>query len=170
MRQAWPMAVCCLLLSACGEAKIAGDDVEDFVRSKLGSSGASASVVCPDERPAKQGDRFECTIDLKDGSQEIVTVEQTDDDGHVRLIADRQTRLGRDTVKLKRENLEFFLSKQLPDVKAGSVKCPDDEPIEFGRVTRCTALSGKDGKTYVVSLLQFDKLGNVRITGVEPRE
>jgi Domain of unknown function (DUF4333) len=164
------LAACCLLLASCGEAKISGDDVERFIRTKLRNPEAVTAVVCPSERPAKKGDRFECTIDLKDGSQEKATIEQTDDDGHVALVANLQSRLATGTVTLKRANLEALIATQLPDVKADTAKCPDDEPIKFGRVTRCTVLSAKDGETYVVSILQFDKLGNVRITGVQPRK
>jgi uncharacterized protein DUF4333 len=163
------LAACCLLLAACGEATIRGDDVERFIRSK-GNPDLVTSVSCPSERPAKKGDRFDCTIDLKDGSQEVATIQQTDDDGHVALIANRQSRLAPGNVKLKRENLENFISTQLPDVKPGSAKCPEDEPVEQGHVTSCTVVSTKDAKTYVVSLEQPDKLGNVRIASVEPRK
>lgn len=164
------VSACCLLLSGCGEATISGEDLERFVRGKLRNPDLVSAVDCPGERPAKKGDRFECTIDLKDGSQEIATIEQTDDEGHVALVANRQSRLATGTVTLKRGNLETFISSELPDVKAGTAKCPDDEPVELGHVTRCTVLSAKDGKTYVVSLVQPDKLGNVRIASVEPRK
>ena len=159
----------CFLLLGCGEAKLSGDDVEDFVRTKLRNPDIVTAVACP-ERPAKKGDRFECTIDLKDGSQEVATIQQTDDDGHVALIANRQSRLAPGNVALKPANLETFISTELPDVKAGTAKCPEDEPIKQGHVTSCTVLSTKDGKTYVVSLVQPDNLGNVRIAGVEPRK
>jgi hypothetical protein len=165
----WLLLLVCVALAGCGESKIKGDDVESFIRSKFKNPGVVKSVSCPAERPAKKGDTFECTIEVKDGSQEIATIEQTDGDGHVRFAADRQSRLPTGTVTLKRENLEHFVSDQLPDVEAGTTKCPADEPVKAGHVTRCTVRSAKDGKVYVVSLLQFDKLGNVRISDVKPR-
>jgi hypothetical protein len=156
-------------LAACGESKIKGDDVEKFVRSKVKDPSVVTSITCPDDRPAKKGDSFKCTIELRDGSQEVATIEQADNDGHVRLVSDLQSRLAKGTVTLRRENLERLVSTQLPDVQPGTAKCPAKEPIKLGHVTKCTVRSSKDRKTYVVSILQFDQLGNVRIAGVEPR-
>lgn len=170
MRSVIAVSALCFLLLGCGEATISGDDVERFVRSKLRNPDLVTAVSCPGERPAKKGDRFDCTIDLKDGSQELATIQQTDDDGHVALIANRQSKLAPGNVTLKPQNLENFISTQLPDVKPGTAKCPEDEPVKLGHVTRCTVVSTKDAKTYVVSLVQPDKLGNVRIAEVKPRK
>jgi hypothetical protein len=42
------------------------------------------SVSCPEDRPIKKGDRFECKVTATDGSTGTVDVVQTNDKGDVR--------------------------------------------------------------------------------------
>jgi uncharacterized protein DUF4333 len=42
------------------------------------------SIDCPEDRKAKQGDAFTCTVTASDGTTGTVKVTQTDDNGNVR--------------------------------------------------------------------------------------
>jgi hypothetical protein len=46
-------------------------------------AGVQAVVTCPDDRPLKTGDTFQCSAVAADGSTLQITVVQTDDQGHV---------------------------------------------------------------------------------------
>ena len=46
------------------------------------------SVTCPDDRPAKAGDKFDCEAVTSDGDKLAVKVEQTDDQGNVNWKVD----------------------------------------------------------------------------------
>jgi hypothetical protein len=60
------------------------DKVEAGIRNGLNEQlGVDAEVHCPDERDARKGDTFECTI-TADGEERTVRVEQTSDEGNVR--------------------------------------------------------------------------------------
>jgi hypothetical protein len=45
--------------------------------------GVSATVSCPDDRPIKQGDVFQCQATTSDGQNVVFEVTQTDNTGHV---------------------------------------------------------------------------------------
>ena len=45
--------------------------------------GLTATVTCPDDRPIKQGDVFQCQAATSDGQQVTFEVTQTDSAGHV---------------------------------------------------------------------------------------
>jgi hypothetical protein len=46
-------------------------------------AGVQAVVTCPNDRPLKTGDTFQCTAVAADGSTLQITVVQTDDQGNV---------------------------------------------------------------------------------------
>jgi hypothetical protein len=94
------------------------DKLEGLIKSigtenKLGI----ASVSCPADRPAKQGDEFECTGELDDKSKFVAKMTQTDDQGTVKALL-----VGR-VVNLKAfgEDLE---KKYFQEPK-GDVKCSE---------------------------------------------
>jgi major membrane immunogen (membrane-anchored lipoprotein) len=72
-----------LLLNGCSKV-LDMDKVESGIRNGLNEQlDVDAEVECPDERDAKKGDTFECSVTV-DGEKRTVRVEQTNNDGNVR--------------------------------------------------------------------------------------
>ena len=71
-----------LLLGACSKV-LDMDKVESSIKQGLNEQlGVDADVDCPDERDAKKGDTFQCSVS-SDGDTATVRVEQKDDEGTV---------------------------------------------------------------------------------------
>jgi Domain of unknown function (DUF4333) len=65
------------------------------IREASANERVIESITCPEHVEVDERDRFDCRIAITDGSEEAMTVEQLDDDGSVRVIGTRQTRLPR---------------------------------------------------------------------------
>jgi hypothetical protein len=61
--------------------------VQDFVKQTIQTQvGASVkSVSCPDHREMKQGDSFDCAVELDGGGKTSVTITQSDAAGNISL-------------------------------------------------------------------------------------
>jgi hypothetical protein len=73
------------LLAACNTTLLLNDDnLEIEIASWISDQGGGiATVTCPDDRPLRQGDTFQCEAALEDGSTVTLQVTQTDDTGNV---------------------------------------------------------------------------------------
>jgi hypothetical protein len=153
-------------LAACGETVVDTNKVENLIRDGAANRQLIRSVDCPDEVDAKKGDTFDCTLEITDGSREKVTIRQLDDDGTVRVAGNRQTRLGRNrrNVRIKAENAERLIqgNSQKP---LDSIRCPSGVRLKRGASFDCKVL-GADGSRGVVTIVQTDELGNLRIAKV----
>lgn len=75
-----------LLVSGCGETTIDASKVEDEVRELAEKEDVEVeSVECPEDRKAEDGDEFDCDLETEDGVKFEAEVEQTSDDGDVRI-------------------------------------------------------------------------------------
>ena len=153
-------------LQGCGEKVVDTDKVEALVRDGSANKQLIRSVECPDDVKAEKGATFDCTLRIRDGSEEKVTIRQIDDDGTVRVAGNRQVRLGRDPrkVRIKAENAERLIqgNSQKP---LDSIRCPDGVRLRRGASFDCTVV-GADGSRGVVTIVQTDDVGNLRIAKV----
>jgi uncharacterized protein DUF4333 len=81
-------AIACLgalMLAGCGK-KLDTDKIERGVEQGLMDRTGTkiASVTCPDDVEAKEGDTFRCTAKASSGESLQIEVVQEDDEGHVR--------------------------------------------------------------------------------------
>jgi hypothetical protein len=161
-----PIALAIPALAACGKTVIDGGKTEDLVRGAV--TVPVARVTCPDGQPVRQGETFECQLELKDGSREAVIIEELDDTGKVRIIGSRQTRLSNDhaNVRIKAANVEALIRASIPgsDRYRAQVVCPEDQPVRKG-VTFTCRVRLPDATRAVVTIEEIDDLGNVRIAG-----
>ena len=165
---AWLAAVAVLVVG-CGETTIDPAKVEELIRRSSVEPTAIASVECPEGRKAKKNDTFECTIRTKDGSEEVVTVRQLDEDGTVRTLGSRQTKLGPEArnLTLRAENAAALVKSSARDPAAvREAKCPSGVKLRKGDTFKCR-LYGKDGSESVVTLIQVDALGNIRVASAK---
>ena len=171
VRRALPILLLAVLAAGCGGKKIDADKVEDLIREGSANGQVIESITCPEHVEIDEGDRFDCRIAITDGSEEAVTVEQLDDDGSVRVIGTKQTRLPRGGrgVTIKAVNAERLIERASPLGKPlRRVRCPDGVRIERGATFECSVVAA-DGERAGVTIAQQDHLGNVRIAGVRRR-
>ena len=158
-------------VAGCGGKKIDPDKVEDLIREGAANERVIESVSCPESVDVEKGDRFDCRIEISDGSQEAVTIEQLDEGGSVRIAGTRQTRLHRGgrEVTIKAVNAERLIGRASPLGKPlRRVRCPDGVRIKRGATFDC-ALVAADGERAAVTIIQHDDLGNIRIARVRRR-
>jgi hypothetical protein len=153
-------------LAACGETVVDTKKVEALIRDGAANEQLIQSVDCPEEVDAKKGDTFDCTLEITDGSREKVTIRQLDDDGTVRVAGNRQIRLGRNrrNVRIKAENAERLIQGN-SDKPLDSIRCPNGIRLKRGHSFHCR-VTGADGSRGVVTIVQTDELGNLRIAKV----
>jgi hypothetical protein len=153
-------------LVACGEKVVDTGKVEDLIRDGAANKRLIRSVECPDEVKAEKGATFECTLRIRDGSEEKVTIRQIDGEGTVRVAGDRQTRLGRSPreTRIKAVNAERLIqsNSQKP---LDSIRCPEGVRLSRGASFDCR-VTGADGSRGIVTIVQTDDLGNIRIARV----
>jgi hypothetical protein len=160
-----------LLLAGCGDQEIDAGKAEDFVRDTSRAPDLIHEVSCPDDVKVEEGETFECTIKVADGSEEVVTMRQTDDDGHIELAGNRQTKAptDRDEFLILPENVESLIRGAAPNAdELLSVDCPADIQVEKGNDFTC---KGRlvDGTVLVFEIQQTDDLGNVKLGEVTER-
>ena len=172
VRRATPIVLAALLAAAgCGGEKIDANKVEDLIREGSANERVIESITCPENVEIDEGDRFDCRIEVTDGSEEAVTVEQLDDDGSVRVVGTRQTRLPRGGrgVTIKAVNVERLIDRASPLGKPlRRVRCPDGVRLKRGATFECSVVAA-DGERAGVTIAQQDHLGNIRIAGVRRR-
>jgi len=166
MRRLIPLLVLVAVAAiGCGEKQVKTDKVEALIEDGSASKQLIESVDCPDEVEAHKGDTFDCEVEIRDGSREKVTVRQLDDDGTVRVVGNRQTRLGRGKdVKIRPENAERLIQGN-SEKPLDSIRCPEGVRLRRGASFDCQVL-GADGSRGVVTIVQVDNLGNIRIAKV----
>jgi hypothetical protein len=159
------LAIALLAAIGCGEKQVKTGKVEALIEDGSANKELIESVDCPGDVEANKGDTFDCAIEIKDGSKEKVTVRQLDDDGSVRVVGNRQTQLGRDKdVKIRPENAERLIQSN-SEKPLDSIRCPEGVRLERGATFDCHVL-GADGSRGVVTIVQVDDLGNIRIAKV----
>ena len=171
VRRALPILIAAVALAGCGGKTIDADEVEDLIREGSANERVIESITCPEDVKAGKGDRFECEIEITDGSEEAVTIEQLDDEGSVRVLGTRQTRLPRGGrgVTIKAVNAERLVERASPLGKPlRSVRCPDGVPLKRGDTFECAVVAA-DGERAAVTIAQQDDLGNIRLAGVRRR-
>ncbi len=171
VRRALPILLLAALAASCGGEKIDADKVEDLIREGSANPRVIESITCPEDVEIDEGDRFECRIQITDGSEEAVTVEQLDDDGSVRVVGTQQTRLPRAGrgVTIKAVNAERLIERASPLGKPlRRVRCPDRVKLKRGDTFECSVVAA-DGERAGVTIAQHDHLGNIRIAGVRRR-
>ena len=171
VRRALPILLAALAAAGCGGETIDAADVEDLIREGAANERVIESVRCPEDVEADKGDRFDCRIEISDGSQEAVTVEQLDEEGSVRVVGNRQTRLPRGgrKVTIKAVNAERLVERASPLGKPlRSVRCPDGVRLKRGDTFDCAVVAA-DGERAAVTIVQQDELGNIRLARVRRR-
>jgi hypothetical protein len=159
------LAIPLLAVAACGEKQVKTDKVETLIEDGSANKQLIESVDCPDEVEARKNATFDCTVKIRDGSREKVTVRQLDDDGTVRVVGNRQTRLGAGKdVKIRPENAERLIQSN-SEKPLDSIRCPEGVRLERGASFDCQ-VTGADGSRGVVTIVQVDDLGNIRIAKV----
>jgi hypothetical protein len=78
-------AAAVLLVVACGNLTLDDTRLEQVISAGITTQTGVAvtSVNCPNNRPLKTGDTFDCTATTADGATLTITVTQTDDQGNV---------------------------------------------------------------------------------------
>lgn len=161
-------AVAVLALGGCGgDDKIDAGKAEQYVRDTARAPQLIDDVICPEDLKAKTGRTFECKILVKDGSEEVVTIRQTDDDVHIEIAGNRQTKPPRDQsdFRILPENVEDLIrasAEEREDIV--SVDCPADVKVREGNDFECSARLD-DGSERVYEIHQRDDLGNVELAG-----
>ena len=166
-----PILLTALMAAGCGGETIDAGKTEDVIREGSSNKRVIESVECPENVEVDEGDRFDCEIAISDGSEEAVTLEQLDDEGSVRVVGNRQTRLphGGRGVTIKSVNAERLIEGASPLGKPlRVVRCPDGVRLERGAKFHC-AVRAADGEQAAVTIVQQDNLGNIRIARVRRR-
>jgi uncharacterized protein DUF4333 len=92
-RLAVGLALVAVAVAACGENKLDTERAESAIRAGITrQTGVKiASVRCPDDVEARQGDTFRCLARASNGQRARVEVTQRDDEGSVswRLVRQR---------------------------------------------------------------------------------
>ncbi|UGS34555.1 DUF4333 domain-containing protein [Capillimicrobium parvum] len=72
-------------LTACGTKTIDAGSLEDDIQTQLADAAKvkpdTVKVSCPEDKEAKKGNTFDCTITTNDGSKGTMTVKLTNDEG-----------------------------------------------------------------------------------------
>lgn len=138
-----------LALAGCSK-KLDNSSVENGVKDKLAAEGVTVnSVSCPKDRDVKQGDTFECTVNVDGGQALTVTLEQTDDKGTLSIDVGRQVVDGAAIAS----QLETQLATGSTTV---TVTCPPAPIVPGGNGSfECTAVSS-DGSTSTLVLTAKD--------------
>jgi hypothetical protein len=78
-------AIAAALFVACNSSlTLDNDTLQRTITSGLQEQAqVAATVSCPDDRPIKAGDVFQCQAVTEDGTTLTIQVTQTDDTGHV---------------------------------------------------------------------------------------
>lgn len=109
-------------------------------------------VRCPSGLTAKEGETFTCTVTGTDGSSGRLRVEETDDQGRVKVRAPF----------IRVRDVERLIGSGIAKQVGSSVTvgCPEILPGKKGGTFICDAKSGSD--TARVEVTQTDGQGNVR--------
>ena len=167
------------LVAGCGTKTLKKGEIEGFVEKTAKEQGVAVdSVDCPDDVEAKKGESFECKVKATGGKEADISVQQTSDDGNVRvqrgafaaLLAEdggsSGTPSGRtlNVDKVEEAITENVSSESNGRITASSVDCPDEVPIEAGGTFECEVTS-EDGKKTKYTVTQTDDQGNARFEG-----
>jgi hypothetical protein len=147
-------AAASLAAVGCGETVIDSGKVEKSIgRSVIDQTGVRVkSVSCPEDKAAKKGDTFTCTVVARDGTKGEATVTQKDDKGN----------LGTEAPFLHIRNAEGLIAAQIKKQTKVTVKvsCPEIIVVKTGGKFRCKASDGK--LTRQVETTMTDDQGNLR--------
>lgn len=161
-----------VLLGGCGEDdQIDAAEAESFIRERSRAPQVIDEVICPDGVEAAEGRTFDCRIMVEDGSEEEITLRQTDEEGHVEVIGNRQVKAPTDkkAFRILPENVESLIrSSPTDEGDLVSIDCPDGVKVRQGNDFECVGRRA-DGRRVVYSIHQRDDLGNVEIADVRVR-
>lgn len=148
-------ALCALALMGCSQNldmdKVKGS-VKDMITTQIGAN--VKSVSCPDTRAIKQGDSFDCTVEIDTGKT-AVTVTQKDGEGNLSL---KTTQMIVKVGEVEKAILAA-VKKNNPDVEM-VVDCgPKFRPSIPNETFECTGKSGGDQAKYKVTIK--DSQGNI---------
>jgi NAD(P)H-hydrate repair Nnr-like enzyme with NAD(P)H-hydrate epimerase domain len=72
-------------LAGCGTKQLDTSQIESQLKTKIGAQTPVKSVDCPSSVDVKKGATFDCTLTSGSGKKYTLTVEQTDENGHVQV-------------------------------------------------------------------------------------
>jgi len=167
------------LVAGCGSKTLKKGEIEGFVEKTAKEQDVKVqSVECPDGVEAKKGESFKCTAKAAGGKEAEISVQQTSDDGNVRIQREAfAPLLGEDAesssapsgqtlnvAKVEQAISENVSSESKGKITASSVDCPNEVPIEASATFTCKVTS-EDGKTTEYTVTQTDDQGNARFEG-----
>ena len=138
--------------------------ISDGVKSQMGLE--IASVTCPESRPIKAADTFECTATPKVGGNLVVKVTQKDDQGNI------SWELAKAEGLIDLAALETVIKNGLKEANGleATVSCGGKyRATEPGKSFECTATDAEGAKAQVAVLMK-DAAGNVSYNLVEEKE
>lgn len=148
------VALCVIPLVACNALRPHLDDkkIEASIRSEFKSQGVDIkNIDCPENRPLKEGDEFECKVKDDDGDDLTIKVEQTDAHGSIKW-------------KLDGKILDMDKVGDMLEPKVGSdvdVQCPSKKIVLIeGKKFSCKY--SKNGAKGKVQFTTVDNDGNVK--------
>ena len=127
--------------------------VRQQLENELGT--AVASVACPSDIEAEQGNTFRCTVVGVDGTTAVVDVAQTDDAGRLSVEFPFLPRVA---------DAEGMIEQQLGG--GATVECPELIPVKAGGTFTCEATA--KGDTATVTGMFKDDYGTFEIRAVKP--
>ncbi len=167
------------LVAGCGTETLKKGEIEGFVEKTAKEQGVAVeSVDCPGDVEAKKGESFKCSMKANGGKEAEIDVEQTSDDGNVRVQRGAFAALlgedggspgapsgaALDVDKVEKAIAGNVSSESNGRFTASSVDCPAQVPIEADATFTCK-VTAKDGKTTEYTVTQTDDQGNVRFRG-----
>jgi hypothetical protein len=134
-----------IALAGCGKTVIDGNKVQDQIKKEASASPFNldvSEVNCPQARPAKKGDVFQCTMTLKDGEKVNFNIEQTDSKGHVLI------HLANEIATFVQSTIDARFAARGAQVTS---TCPRHVPVVAGANFDCTfaAAGGRHGTVQI---------------------
>ncbi|GAC1351883.1 MAG: hypothetical protein NVS3B20_03130 [Polyangiales bacterium] len=145
-------------LTACFSHKLDAKKVEAAIRDALeGKEVVLKSLHCPDQRPLRKGDTFDCQGETHEGQAITFTVQQRDSEGNIKWHLDGAL--------VNEAKLGDLVEAKLGD--GADIRCPSKVILlKKGETFTCDVEFR--GKTRRVQLFALDDDGKVETTFLEP--